>query len=228
MPRFHGDPIVRAPFWKETMGMNQDVLTKGYEPQDVESRWYASWEKEGLFDAHLDPSPKRYSIVIPPPNVTGVLHMGHALNNTLQDLVTRFKRMQGFEALWLPGMDHAGIGTQVKVEKMLAKEGKTRFDLGREGFLKRAWEWKERYGGEIIVLRYGRAPVFLNHGGHVWNTAFNVAGAFGAGTEDVLLFDTSPTARTGDLIIDIRDAFWCVLDRKRFSQNISVPVAKHH
>ena len=86
MPQFHGNAIGRAPLWKETMGMNQDLLTKGYEPQDVESRWYAFWEKEGLFDAHLDPSPKRYSIVIPPPNVTGVLHMGHALNDTLHGI----------------------------------------------------------------------------------------------------------------------------------------------
>ena len=87
--------------------MNQDLLNKGYEPQDVESRWYAFWEQEGLFDAHLDPSPKRYSIVIPPPNVTGVLHMGHALNNTLQDILCRYRRQRGDNVLWMPGTDHA-------------------------------------------------------------------------------------------------------------------------
>ncbi len=122
-----------------------------YDPRPVEGKWYEFWEKSGFFTA--DPkSPKpKYSIVIPPPNVTGSLHTGHALDNGLPDILIRYKKMQGFETLWLPGMDHAGIGTQVKVERMLAKEGKTRFDLGREGFLKRAWEWKEKYGGEIIV-----------------------------------------------------------------------------
>jgi len=117
--------------------MNQDLLNKGYEPQDVESRWYAFWEQEGLFDAHLDPSHKRYSIVIPPPNVTGVLHMGHALNNPLQDILCRYRRQRGDNVLWMPGTDHAGIATQNVVEKKIASEqGKTRQELGREAFLK--------------------------------------------------------------------------------------------
>jgi valyl-tRNA synthetase len=121
-----------------------------YDPKPVEAKWYEFWEKSGFFTANAQSSKPKYSIVIPPPNVTGSLHMGHALDNGLPDILIRHKKMQGFETLWLPGMDHAGIGTQVKVEKMLAKEGKTRFDLGREAFLKRAWEWKEKYGGEII------------------------------------------------------------------------------
>ncbi len=149
MPRFHGDPIVRAPFWKETMGMNQDLLTKGYEPQDVESRWYVFWEKEGLFDAHLDPSPKRYSIVIPPPNVTGVLHMGHALNNTLQDILCRYRRQRGDNVLWMPGTDHAGIATQNVVERKLAEDGLDRHQLGREKFIEAVWQWRRKYGSAI-------------------------------------------------------------------------------
>jgi len=149
MPQFHGDPIGRAPFWKETMGMNQDLLTKGYEPQDVESRWYAFWEKEGLFDAHLDPSPKRYSIVIPPPNVTGVLHMGHALNNTLQDILCRYRRQRGDNVLWMPGTDHAGIATQNVVERKLAEDGLDRHQLGREKFIEAVWQWRRKYGSAI-------------------------------------------------------------------------------
>ena len=149
MPQFHGDAIERAPFWKETMGMNQDLLTKGYEPQDVESRWYAFWEKEGLFDAHLDPSPKRYSIVIPPPNVTGVLHMGHALNNTLQDILCRYRRQRGDNVLWMPGTDHAGIATQNVVERKLAEDGLDRHQLGREKFIEAVWQWRQKYGSAI-------------------------------------------------------------------------------
>ena len=149
MPQFHGDAIERASFWKETMGMNQDLLTKGYEPQDVESRWYAFWEKEGLFDAHLDPSPKRYSIVIPPPNVTGVLHMGHALNNTLQDILCRYRRQRGDNVLWMPGTDHAGIATQNVVERKLAEDGLDRHQLGREKFIEAVWQWRQKYGSAI-------------------------------------------------------------------------------
>ncbi|MEO0080967.1 MAG: valine--tRNA ligase [candidate division WOR-3 bacterium] len=121
-----------------------------YDPKPVEEKWYRFWEEQGFFTADAKSPKPKYSIVIPPPNVTGSLHMGHALDNALPDMLIRQKKMQGFETLWLPGTDHAGIGTQVKVERMLAEEGLTRFDLGREGFLKRAWEWKERYGGEII------------------------------------------------------------------------------
>ncbi|MBM3323324.1 valine--tRNA ligase, partial [candidate division WOR-3 bacterium] len=121
-----------------------------YDPKPVEAKWYRFWEQSGFFTADPHSKKPKFSIVIPPPNVTGSLHMGHALDNGLPDILIRRKKMQGFETLWLPGMDHAGIGTQVKVERMLAQEGITRFDLGREGFLKRAWEWREKYGGEII------------------------------------------------------------------------------
>jgi len=129
---------------------NADEFPSRYDPKPVETKWYDFWEKSECFTADAQSRKPKYSIVIPPPNVTGSLHMGHALDNGLPDILIRHKKMQGFETLWLPGMDHAGIGTQVKVERMLANEGKTRFDLGREGFLKRAWEWKEKYGGEIV------------------------------------------------------------------------------
>jgi valyl-tRNA synthetase len=122
-----------------------------YDPKPVEAKWYKFWEENGFLTGDAQSSKPKFSIVIPPPNVTGSLHMGHALDDSLPDILVRRKKMQGFATLWLPGMDHAGIGTQVKVERMLAKEGKTRFDLGREGFLQRAWEWKEKYGGEITV-----------------------------------------------------------------------------
>ncbi len=129
---------------------SQDTLPKSYEPSQVEERWYRYWEEQGLFTA--DPhSPKPpYSIVIPPPNVTGELHMGHALNNTLQDILCRFHRMKGFEVLWMPGTDHAGIATQNVVERQLASEGLTRHDLGREKFIERVWQWREEKGGKII------------------------------------------------------------------------------
>ncbi|MBU5627347.1 valine--tRNA ligase [Oscillibacter sp. MSJ-2] len=126
-------------------------LPKVYEPQQVESRIYQMWMDGGCFRAEPDPKKKPFSIVMPPPNVTGQLHMGHALDSTLQDILTRFKRMQGYSALWLPGTDHAGIATQIKVEEELRKsEGKTRYDLGREKFLERVWQWKEKYGGRIV------------------------------------------------------------------------------
>ena len=125
-------------------------LAPRYNPTDVEERLYQSWESRGLFHAEPDPKRTPYTIVIPPPNVTGILHMGHALNNTIQDILIRYKRMQGFNALWVPGTDHAGIATQNVVEKQLAKEGKRRQDLGREAFLQRVWQWKEQYGNTII------------------------------------------------------------------------------
>jgi valyl-tRNA synthetase len=125
-------------------------LEKVYEPKSVEEKWYKAWEGRGCFRANNKSEEKPYSIVIPPPNVTGSLHMGHALNNTLQDILARYKRMQGYDVLWLPGMDHAGIATQNVVEKLLHKEGKTRDDLGREAFIERVWKWKEESGGAII------------------------------------------------------------------------------
>src|SRR5499426_127346 len=130
-------------------------IPKAYEPQSVEDKWYDFWVKHGCFTA--DParvSEKRpaFSIVIPPPNVTGMLHMGHVLNNTIQDMLARKARMEGKEVLWLPGTDHAGISTQAVVEKELRKQGvmKHRDDIGREKFLEQAWQWKEKHGGIII------------------------------------------------------------------------------
>jgi valyl-tRNA synthetase len=125
-------------------------LAKVYSPKEVEQKWYKYWEENDLFHATVNPEKTPYTIVIPPPNVTGVLHMGHILNNTLQDVFVRYKRMMGFEACWIPGMDHAGIATQNVVERSLMKEGKTRHDLGREKFVERVWQWKEQYGGVII------------------------------------------------------------------------------
>ncbi|MFW5967373.1 MAG: valine--tRNA ligase, partial [Persicimonas sp.] len=125
-------------------------IEQSYDPVDVESDWYDYWVEHGYFHADEESDKEPYTIVIPPPNVTGSLHMGHALFVTLQDILTRWKRMEGYEALWLPGTDHAGIATQVMVERKLAEEGLTRHDLGREAFIERAWEWKEEHGGQII------------------------------------------------------------------------------
>ena len=126
-------------------------LPKQYDPKQVENQIYEMWMENDCFKAEADPDKKPYSIVMPPPNVTGQLHMGHALDSTLQDILTRYKRMQGYSALWLPGTDHAGIATQIKVEEELrTKEGLTRYDLGREKFLERVWAWKEKYGSRIV------------------------------------------------------------------------------
>ena len=125
-------------------------LPKTYEPQQVESRIYKMWQDGGYFHAEKDESKKPFTIVMPPPNVTGQLHMGHAMDATLQDTLIRFKRMQGYNALWVPGVDHAGIATQIKVEEELRKEGLTRYDLGREKFLERVWDWKNKYGNRIV------------------------------------------------------------------------------
>ena len=126
-------------------------LAKTYNPQEFEDKLYNNWVTKGYFHAEADKTKKPFTIVIPPPNVTGQLHMGHALDETLQDILIRYKRMQGYSALWVPGTDHAGIATQIKVEEELrVKEGLTRYDLGREKFLERVWDWKEKYGGRII------------------------------------------------------------------------------
>ena len=125
-------------------------LPKGYEPAEVEQKWFDVWEQRGDFHADENSSKPHYSIVIPPPNVTGVLHMGHALNNTLQDILCRWKRMSGYEVLWMPGTDHAGIATQNVVEKQLAAEGKDRHELGRDAFVERVWKWRKESGGQII------------------------------------------------------------------------------
>ena len=130
--------------------MARERITSRYQPKKVEEKWYRYWLDKGYFHAEVDKKRKPFTMVIPPPNITGSLHMGHALNSTLQDILVRYKRMRGYNACWIPGTDHAGIATQNVVEKELLKEGKSRFDLGRERFIKKVWEWKEKYGDRII------------------------------------------------------------------------------
>ena len=125
-------------------------LAKTYNPQEVEERIYPFWEKNGYFHAEVNPDKKPYTIVMPPPNITGQLHMGHALDNTLQDILIRWRRMQGYEALWLPGTDHAAIATEVKITEAMKQEGLTKMDIGREKFLERAWDWRAKFGGRIV------------------------------------------------------------------------------
>ena len=126
-------------------------IEKTYNPSEIEDKLYKKWIDGGYFHAEPDSKKEPYTIVIPPPNVTGQLHMGHALDETLQDVLIRYKRMQGYSALWVPGTDHAGIATQIKVEENLrVNEGLTRYDLGREKFLERVWDWKNQYGDRII------------------------------------------------------------------------------
>lgn len=131
--------------------MNENNIPTVYDPAAVEEKWYKYWEENRLFHAEVDPAKTPYSIVIPPPNVTGQLHMGHALDNALQDILIRFRRMQGYNTLWMPGTDHAGIATQIKVEEELAKEGKSRYDLGRDVFIDRVWDWKKKFGSRILT-----------------------------------------------------------------------------
>ena len=125
-------------------------LPKTYDPKSAEPKWYQWWCEKGFFHAEPSKGGKPYSIVIPPPNVTGILHMGHALNESIQDVLVRRRRMQGFNTVWVPGTDHAGIATQNVVERKLKKEGKSRWDMSREDFLKEVWAWKEQYGGTIL------------------------------------------------------------------------------
>ena len=124
-------------------------LPKTYNPKDFEDRLYDFWMENEYFVAQVDRNKEPYTIIMPPPNVTGDLHMGHALNNTIQDILTRWKRMSGYEALWVPGTDHASISTEARVVNKLTKEGKTKEELGREAFLEEAWEWTRLYGGNI-------------------------------------------------------------------------------
>ena len=125
-------------------------LAKTYDPKEIEDSLYRFWQEKKFFHAEVRPEKKPYTIVIPPPNITGQLHMGHALDNTLQDILIRMKRMQGYEALWLPGTDHASIATEAKIVAAMAEEGIKKEDIGREKFLERAWEWKRQYGGRIV------------------------------------------------------------------------------
>ncbi|MEG0152667.1 MAG: class I tRNA ligase family protein, partial [Cellulosilyticaceae bacterium] len=124
-------------------------LEKVYDPSIVEERLYNNWMEKGYFHAEVDKNKKPFTIMMPPPNITGALHMGHALDNTMQDILIRYKRMQGYSALWMPGTDHAAIATEVKIVEKMATEGLRKEDLGRAGFLDRAWNWKEQYGGHI-------------------------------------------------------------------------------
>ena len=124
-------------------------IPDNFDPASAEEKWYKTWEDNGYFHADENDGREPFSIVIPPPNVTGSLHMGHALNNTIQDIIARWQRMMGKSVLWMPGMDHAGIATQNVVERLLREEGKSREELGREEFEKRVWEWKEHSGGQI-------------------------------------------------------------------------------
>ena len=124
-------------------------MAKSYDPS-IEERIYKHWMEKGYFHAEVDKSKEPFTIVIPPPNITGHLHMGHALDETMQDILIRWKRMQGYNALWVPGTDHAAISTEVKIVNKMREEGLDKETLGREGFLKRAWEWKEEYGGTIL------------------------------------------------------------------------------
>src|SRR5881397_774463 len=126
-------------------------IAKEYRPETFESRWYDFWLEKDLFRAREEGRGESFTIVIPPPNITGKLHFGHALNTTLQDILVRWKRMQGRDTLWLPGTDHAGIATQMVVERDLRARGLSRHDLGREKFLEEVWKWKEKYGGEILA-----------------------------------------------------------------------------
>ena len=126
-------------------------LNKVYDPKAVESEIYKMWEEGGYFHAERDENKKPFTIVMPPPNVTGQLHMGHAMDNTLQDILIRYHRMRGDNTLWMPGCDHAGIATQAKVEESLRAEGLSRYDLGREKFLERVWAWKEKFGNRIMI-----------------------------------------------------------------------------
>src|SRR5262245_33828597 len=130
--------------------MPNEPLAKAYEPKDVEPRWARFWEERGFFRADVDSKKPRFCVMLPPPNVTGSLHIGHAFTNTLQDVIVRWKRMSGFDTLWLPGLDHAGIATQMVVERQLREQtGQRKEDLGREAFEKRTWGWKEKSGGRI-------------------------------------------------------------------------------
>ena len=129
--------------------MKNIELSKIYEPNQVESKWYKVWDEQGLFQPGNN-NEDSFTIMIPPPNVTGILHIGHVLNNTIQDILIRRQRMCGKNTLWLPGMDHASIATEAKVTKMLKEKGYDKKDIGREKFLKHAWKWKEKYGGKIL------------------------------------------------------------------------------
>ena len=194
----------------------KEELAKRYEPAEIEQRLYATWEREGYFTPIVDRDRPRFSIVIPPPNVTGRLHIGHALVNTLQDIIVRWKRMSGFNTLWLPGTDHAGIATQMVVDRDLQSKGISRFDLGREKFVEKVWEWKEKYGGEIIdqLKRLGascdwtRSRFTLDEGlSRAVRTVFVTLYDDGLIYRDVAMVNWCPFCRTAisDVEVEYRD-----------------------
>jgi len=147
------DPLSSLGTWEDFLiqlgGLFMNIIPGKYDPHKTEQKWYQYWEENGFFEAKMDLKRDSFSIVMPPPNITGQLHLGHALDNTLQDILTRWKRMQGYNTLWLPGTDHASIATEVKVVNKLKEENIEKEEIGREGFLKKAWEWKKEYGGRI-------------------------------------------------------------------------------
>ena len=166
-----------------------------YQPRNIESRWYQFWLDQGLFRSAPDKEKQAYTIVIPPPNVTGVLHMGHMLNNTIQDVLIRRARMQGKEACWVPGTDHASIATEAKVVQKLKEEGTSKEELGREAFLEKAWEWKEQYGG-IILEKLKKLGASCD-----WErTRFTMEPELSAAVEDVFidLYDKADIQRSSN------------------------------
>ncbi len=140
----------------------QHSMPTKYDPSATEKKWYTYWLKGKFFEATGDPEKEPYTVVIPPPNVTGKLHLGHAWDSTLQDIVTRMKRMQGYDVLWLPGMDHAGIATQAKVEGKLREQGISKYDLGREAFLEKSWEWKDEYA-KFIREQWAKVGISVDY-----------------------------------------------------------------
>ena len=178
----------------QTLLRRMPAVDSLYRPELVEERWQRTWEQEGLFEAHPAEDRESYAIAVPPPNVTGALHMGHAFNGTLQDILIRWQRMRGCNTLWQPGYDHAGIATQNVVERELAKEGSTRHDLGREAFVERVWAWLEEYGGIIMgqyrrLGRVARLPARAIHDGrrvrsrrHEASSCISTRGAGSTGT----------------------------------------------
>src|SRR5690625_602564 len=141
---------------------NRKTLSPKYDPQEVEKGRYEFWLKGKYFEASGDPNKEPYTVVIPPPNLTGRLHLGHAWDTSMQDTISRMKRMQGYDVLWLPGMDHAGIATQAVVEAKLKEQGESRYDLGREAFIEKTWEWKEEYA-DFIREQWGKLGLGLEY-----------------------------------------------------------------
>ena len=147
------------------------ALATKYDPSEFEDKIYDFWQENKYFHAEPDETKKPYTIVIPPPNITGQLHMGHALDNTLQDILIRYHRMKGFDTLWVPGTDHASIATEAKIVEAMKQEGISKEDIGREAFLERAWDWRRQYGGRIVDSRNSVPPATGTGNGSPWTKA---------------------------------------------------------